>query len=158
MRNMNARREADTFFDMASGKAGRGYGFEINSLDLIVRHAALSDACDDSITPHREDWDDTPDPASCSIHLTPSERDELDQLTDLIGQLEGSEEWAHGCRLVEDNDFEEHAREKASEDHQAGPDLDDWPYSCIDWTSAVYEMQDDYIEGSVEAGTWWIKN
>lgn len=158
MRNLTARKAAATFFDMADGTAGRGYGYEINSRDLIQRQAMLEGACDDSIVEHREAWDDLPNVEDCKIHLTPSERKELVELSYLIIQLEGGEDWEQGVVLIAEDDFEEHAREKASDDHNySGPDLDDWPYSSIDWSQAAYELMDDYLEGSVEAGTWLIK-
>jgi hypothetical protein len=168
MRNLVGRKAAATFFQMADGTAGRGYGFEINSFDLIIRHASLSSACDDSIKEHPEitswpyraagTWEDVPNVEDCPIHLSATERDELEQLTDLITQLEGGEDWERGVVLIAEDDFEEHAREKASDDHNSGgADLDDWPYTSIDWSQAAYELQDDYLEGSVDAGTWFVK-
>ena len=150
--NMVARRKAETFFDMAHHIYA-----EINSRQLIDRHAALSNACDDSIVEH-SDRKPIPNVENCTLHTTKDERDELDQLTDLIDQLEGGDGWEQGVDLIPDDDFENHAQEKASDEHDASSDLDDWPYDCIDWSQAASELQYNYVEGSVDAGTWWISN
>ena len=159
MRNLIARRKGETFFDMAHHIYA-----EINSRQIIDRHAVLSTACDDSLVEHREIVagiplaNPYPDVADCTLHLSADERDEIEQLTDLIDQLEGGEDWEQGVDLIAEDDFENHAQEKASDDHNASADLDDWPYSCIDWSDAASELQYDYVEGSVDAGTWWIRN
>ena len=153
MRNMVGRYGAATFFQMADGTAGRGYRYEINSRDIIDRHAQLSSACDDSIIDHPDDKP-IPNVEDCPIHVTDLERDELDQLNDLISQLEGGDGWEQGVDLIAEDDFEDHARDTAA---QSGVYLDDWPYSCIDWQQAVFELEADYLQGSVDAGTWFIK-
>ena len=164
MRNFTARKAAATFYQMADGTAGSGYGYEINSRDLIDRHASLLGACDDSIVPHTDAWEvsgpggTVPNVEDCPIHLTERERSELLQLGELIQQLEGGEDWERGADLISEADFEEHAREKASNDHNAGADLDEWPYNCIEWGQAAYELMDDYLEGAVDEGTWFIKS
>ena len=156
MRNMVDRKAAKTFYQMADEAAGRFGRDGINSRDLIQRQSMLEGACDDSIVDHPEAWDDLPNVEDCKIHLTPSERKELVELSYLIIQLEGGEDWERGVVLIAENDFEDHARDKAADDN-IGADLDDWPFNSIDWSQAAYDLQDDYLEGSVDAGTWLIK-
>jgi hypothetical protein len=84
------------------------------------------------------------------------EAEELRVLEALQEEGEGYSDWRHGATLVRDSHFEQYAREFADE-IGAIPKGATWPCTCIDWTQAAEELQQDY--SSVEFGdvTYWIR-
>lgn len=90
-------------------------------------------------------------------------RAELAPLESLLGDLAGyggDHQWEgdwYPVTLIRESYFEDHARELAED--IGGADLRNakWPFTCIDWSQAARELQQDY--SSVEFGgvTFWYR-
>ena len=75
----------------------------------------------------------------------------IDALADEIGS-----EWDYGAALIEEGEFEDHARELAEDigaiDREAG-----WPNTCIDWEKAADELKMDYTVIEFEGETYYVR-
>lgn len=123
--------------------------------DEQERFDSLSDALDsesDELTAAREAVTEAED------DFDSDERDELKQLRELAEEADGyASDWRHGEVLIRESYFEDYARETAEDMY--GKELRDsvWPFSCIDWTEAAEQLQQDY--SSVEFGgvTYYVR-
>lgn len=75
-----------------------------------------------------------------------------------IDEAEGYGDFRHGETLIRDDEFENYARELASDLGYTDQKADHWPFTCIDWEQAATELQQDY--SSVEFGgyTYWMRS
>lgn len=59
--------------------------------------------------------------------------------------------------MIADDDFEDYARELAEECGMIKDDVS-WPMTCIDWTEAAEELQQDYSQVEVDGTTYWFRS
>ena len=104
--------------------------------------------------------------ASAALESTdPLDADDAQELAELIAfrdELDGGD-WKYGTQLVLDSDFEEHARELARELAEDCGDLprdatNRWPFTCINWTHAAKELQQDYTSAELDGRTYWCRS
>ena len=88
--------------------------------------------------------------------LDEDDREELKNLRALAEEGESSPDWSYGETLISDSYFETYARDLAS-DIGAVSDDSKWPATCIDWTRAAEELQQDYMSVTYGATTYWIR-
>ena len=90
----------------------------------------------DALLDRRDDEEQT-DP------LDSDESERIDVLLALRSDI--GDEFDYGVSLIPEGDFEDHAREMASD---VVEDFDkkssEWPFSCIDWEHAARELRHDY--------------
>jgi len=72
------------------------------------------------------------------------EQEFIDAVDELRGELS---EWDYGAFLIAEDDFEDYAREFASDIGAITGD-EAWPANCIDWEKAASELQHDYTSVS----------
>ena len=84
------------------------------------------------------------------------EKDELKILEAFAGEI-GSDNLQHGCQLIHEDHFEEHAREMAGELHGKAVADAEWPFYCIDWTKAAEELQIDYTGADFDGVTYYFR-
>ena len=82
--------------------------------------------------------------ANITDEATEGELEELAKLRTLTEEA-ASSEWEDGVTLINEDYFEDYAREFAS-DIGAIQDAMNWPCSCINWERAAEELQMDYTE------------
>lgn len=88
---------------------------------------------------------------------TQATMDLLESLRDLARQgMDASPDWEFGATLVRDDYFVHYAMELADD---MGVDVGDlsWPYNCIDWTQAAFELQMDYTPVQFGFITYWVR-
>jgi len=88
--------------------------------------------------------------------LDEDDREELKNLRALAEEGESSPDWSYGETLISDSYFETYARDLAS-DIGAVSDDSKWPATCIDWTRAAEELQQDYMSVTYGSTTYWIR-
>lgn len=128
----------------------------IDSRDVIARIETLQrerDACtllrplDDGTVEEEADpqgWaDQNPDAA-----------EELAALEAFAAEGETLADWRHGETLIADDYFETYARDTAEELGLLRK-CDTWPATCIDWTRAAEELQQDYTPITFDGATYW---
>jgi alanyl-tRNA synthetase len=81
-------------------------------------------------------------------------QEELDVLNSL--EREVGSEWSHGCQLIDENDFEEYARELAEDIGAVDKDAT-WPLYCIDWEYAANELRSDYSSCKWQGDTYLFR-
>src|SRR5208283_4356595 len=90
-----------------------------------------------------EDWDASEDSTELAT---------LQTLAD-----EGISEWEDGATLIRDSYFEQYAEELADDigaiDKNAG-----WPLTCIDWTKAAEQLQQDYSSVDYDGVDYWVRS
>ena len=64
------------------------------------------------------------------------------------------EEWRYGVTFISDEDFESYAIELA-EDTGIVPDLNKWPFTCIDWEQAATDLSSDYTAYGIDRYTYY---
>jgi hypothetical protein len=88
---------------------------------------------------------------------------ELDMLSALLADLcgnGGNEQWRgdrYPITLVRDSYFETFAQEEA-ESLDLVKDDAQWPYTCIDWEKAAYQLQQDYSSVELNGETYWYNS
>jgi len=91
-----------------------------------------------------------------------SDTEELDTLTSLMDELQGmggDEQWRgewYPITLIRDDYFEDYAQELA-EDVGAIDNDAKWPQTCIDWSKAAAELQQDYSSVEFDGVTYWTR-
>jgi hypothetical protein len=124
--------------------------FEIlTSEELTKKLAQISDMKDAILS------DDEGNPLSDDFGT--DEAYELQALKSLADQADGCGDWAYGAQLIADDYFEKFAREFADE-IGAIPKNANWPCTCIDWTEAASELQQDYTAVEFDSATYWIRD
>ena len=122
----------------------------IDSRDVIERIDELiaerDDFADDPMN-HGKDWE-----IECL-----NEADELESLEDLATQAAGyAPDWQYGALLINEDYFEEYARELAYDIGAVDPDAV-WPQNCIDWELAATQLKQDYTRIEWEDELYWVR-
>jgi hypothetical protein len=93
-----------------------------------------------------------------ATELAPEDRAELNLIVEQIDEIEAvvGDEFGHGCQLVRENHFEEHARELAEETGAVDPHAP-WPMNCIDWEQAADELRGDYSSVEIAGATYYFR-
>lgn len=81
---------------------------------------------------------------------------ELKALQALAEQCEGCGDWEYGESLINEDYFEDYARELA-EDIGAIEKDSKWPATCIDWEQAANELKQDYMEVDFDGTTYYMR-
>tara|TARA_Y100000310_G_C20274639_1_gene619656 strand:- start:174 stop:620 length:447 start_codon:yes stop_codon:yes gene_type:complete len=63
-------------------------------------------------------------------------------------------DWENGVTLIRDDCFEDYAKELTA-DLFKDIDLTRFPFTCIDWEAASFELQEDYITAKFGDITYW---
>ena len=84
------------------------------------------------------------------------EQEELAALEALMEEI-GERTMRDGEQMIPTSDFEDHAREMASDLY--GKEISDakWPFSCIDWERAAEELEQDYTSVSFQGEGYLIR-
>lgn len=91
--------------------------------------------------------------------FTQEEQDELQALEDLLDSIEGDGDIKFEGRwfpseLIAEEYFEDHAKKLAEGLYD---NMDNWPFTCIDWEQAASELQHDYISVEFEGDTYYYR-
>lgn len=89
--------------------------------------------------------------------------DEMEELKNLKAlQKEAqdySSDWIYGETLISDSYFEEYTQDLCVEiGYCTSEQLNQWPFTCIDWGDAAKELQQDYISVEFGSETYWIRS
>jgi hypothetical protein len=90
------------------------------------------------------------------------EQEEFEILGSLLDDLRGyggDHQWQgnwYPITLIRDEYFEEYAKELARDIGAINDDMQ-WPYTCIDWTEAAEELQQDYSTVDFGDETYWYR-
>lgn len=72
----------------------------------------------------------------------------------------GDEQWRGGwypLTLIRDSYFEDYARELAEDIHGHALRDAQWPFTCIDWTTAANDLLMDYGTVEYDGVTYWYR-
>ena len=72
-------------------------------------------------------------------------KEELQKLQAFKESVDNNEEWEFGITFINEDYFEEYAREFAEDIGAISKDTQ-WPATCIDWEQATNELQMGYTE------------
>jgi hypothetical protein len=104
---------------------------------------------------------DTFEPTETAATWADEDPDEAAELAVLLALQEEAEgyaaDWHHGEPLIRDSYFEEYAQELA-EDIGAVNKNATWPNTCIDWTEAAEQLQQDYTSVDWDGVIYWIRS
>lgn len=81
---------------------------------------------------------------------------ELHHLKELADDASGSPDWMHGATLINDDYFEDYARELADDIGAVKSDAG-WPTMHIDWEAAAKSLQQDYTQVDFDGQTFWVR-
>jgi len=87
-----------------------------------------------------------------------ADEDEKHEL-ELLKALEedaGTSEWGDGVTLINEDHFEDYAREFAEDIGAISRDTE-WPATCIDWEKASNALQMDYSEVDFDGVTYYFR-
>jgi hypothetical protein len=130
----------------------------LDSRDLIEAQSTVEselDALRDELTEARADGDD----GTVSVL-----NQEVEALSGILDQLriindDGTTfpDWDTGTTLIPDTDFENYARDLAESIY--GDEVRDynWPFSCIDWSQAAYDLKLDYSQIYIDNQLYWVR-
>jgi chromosome segregation ATPase len=82
--------------------------------------------------------------------------EELKVLKSIADECEGYGDWSYGEILINEEHFEDYARELA-EDIGAIPKDSKWPCTCIDWEQAAEELKADYTSVDFNGTTYYMR-
>jgi len=82
--------------------------------------------------------------------------EELKALKSIADECEGYGDWSCGEILINEEHFEDYARELA-EDIGAIPKDSKWPCTCIDWEQAAEELKADYTSVDFNGTTYYMR-
>ena len=84
-------------------------------------------------------------------------QEELDTLLKFREEAQScTSEWDDGAQFIRDDYFEEYAEELAV-DCGMIPKNNNWPCTCIDWTAAAVQLQQDYSCCTLQGTTYWVR-
>jgi len=115
------------------------YDDTIDSREIIERIAELTDKAADG-----------------DSLLDQDERIELAALRNLAEQGETFEDWKYGVTLIRNSYFVTYAQELA-DDTVTGMSDAQWPFTCIDWEKAAWELRMDYTSVDFDGVTYWAR-
>ena len=81
------------------------------------------------------------------------DKEELESLVAFKEDVGDNSEWDCGITFIDDDDFEDYARELA-EDIGAIESDTHWPATCIDWERAADELRIDYSQIELDGVTY----
>jgi hypothetical protein len=86
------------------------------------------------------------------------EEQELEELLELESELGCTLESAdqNGLYFIDEDYFEDHARELAEEVGAINSDLE-WPCTHIDWSAAADELRSDYTEVEYDGNNYLVR-
>lgn len=90
------------------------------------------------------------------IDREPEEQDELDDLYAFAESAESVPDWRHGETFINEDYFEDYAREMAEDTGAIQPDAA-WPNSYIDWEAAADALQMDYTSFELRGTTYYAR-
>jgi len=88
---------------------------------------------------------------SAGIDFGEDEESELAELETLENEIS---DFMHGETLIPEDDFEDYARELAEDLHGKAVREATWPFTCIDWSEAADELQQDYSAVEYQGQTY----
>lgn len=111
-----------------------------------------------------EDWEDSGKETKESLFaeweertgMLKVERDDLEILQAFAREI-GDDNLQHGCQLIHEDHFEEHAREIAGDLYGKEVREAKWPFYCIDWTKAAEELKVDYTGADFDGVTYYFR-
>ena len=132
----------------------------IDTRDLYTRLCELETLRDDAAEArqaiHDSDMDEKqPALDAASAAFGPDEQTELDELETLRDEI-GEITFRHGEAMIPTSGFEAYAQELA-EDIGAVDRNAAWPLTCIDWTEAAKELEQDYTLVSYQGEDYFIR-
>lgn len=83
------------------------------------------------------------------------EKTELEELETLENEIS---EFMHGETMIPENDFEDYAREMAEGIHGKAVREAAWPFTCIDWTEAAEQLQQDYSTVEYQGKSYYVRS
>jgi hypothetical protein len=90
--------------------------------------------------------------------LTDEEETELAALRALAAEgRDATADWEDGATLVQDSYFVEYAQELADDLGYTDGGTVSWPFTCIDWEKAAWELQMDYTAVEFDGVTYWVR-
>jgi hypothetical protein len=93
--------------------------------------------------------------AAALIDFGEDEESELAELETLENEIS---EFRHGETLIHEDDFEGYARELAEDLHGKAVREATWPFTCIDWSEAADELQQDYSAVEYQGQTYLARS
>jgi len=116
----------------------------INDIDeLDAERIDLETERDHDLDPDDEDYQDDYDKLETKIDDFSQQAEELrEENQDLLEFAECLENWSITGGLISDDHFEEYAQDNAGNIY--GVDLNEWPFSHINWEAAADSLRADY--------------
>lgn len=89
---------------------------------------------------------------------TNADQDELDLFKAIVEEIDnnGGDKAEDGVTLIRDSHFKDYAIELANDCGMIEKDVK-WPYTCIDWEQAAWELQMDYASLEFNGVTYWFR-
>lgn len=84
------------------------------------------------------------------------DKDERDELDELLALREEVSEWHYGETLIEERDFQDYARQQA-EDMLGSEAFSQWPFTCIDWEKAADDLSSDYSTVTYKGTDYYVR-
>jgi hypothetical protein len=95
-----------------------------------------------------------------SFGLDSDDREELAALYTLAAECENyASDWRYGETLISEDYFEEYAQDLCMElGYATSEQINQWPFTCIDWKEAAKELKQDYVEVTYSGESYWIRS
>jgi hypothetical protein len=127
----------------------------IDSRDVIERIEELETEGALRASVPGESWGEVAD-RDAADYLDDDDADELRALRELAKECANYSDWGHGETLIRDSYFVTYAQELADDIGAVNSEIG-WPYSCIDWEKAAWELRMDYTSVEFDGITYWIR-
>lgn len=89
------------------------------------------------------------------------DKDELDDINNLVEEAEGSPDWKYGETLIHDDYFTEYIEELVRDCFEVPKEFESgsWPWNhmTMDWDGAADEAKQDYMEVDYAGETYWVR-
>ena len=86
------------------------------------------------------------------------EQNELKMLLEFAEEGESLSDWEYGATFIRDSYFRDYAIELAEEVGATSTEKSNtWPYNCIDWDQASWELQCDYTCVYMDGVAYWSR-
>jgi hypothetical protein len=126
--------------------------------EITEREEGLADVAEENADERSAAQDDLDAAREALKEWDEENGDELKALSDFVAEGENSaEDWTHGATLIRDSYFEDYAQELAEDLNGKAIRDAQWPFSCIDWTKAAEELQQDYTSIEFDGVTYWVR-
>lgn len=90
-------------------------------------------------------------------HAHQNEIEHLEDISNFISELESSSDFTYGEAIIHESYFVDYCKEFVEDVGYIPNDLPSWIESHIDWDGVSDEIMKDYIEGSFEGNSYFIK-